>query len=243
MIPTSWFWLGSVVLTFVSFLVVCCGGLCHLWEEDRSCLTGSPLLALIRLVALVPTSARRAQIAALWVKKTRWRVPERPRWICCFFQRYFVRNAGFVPILFFGMLFLYVFYLSFFLFFAFCLGKMQCFLGSSKRFVFLCKNLCKVTLEYPVHAPWQQVFFSPRLCFTPPNPPFETKCIIYRTTCFVHHPPNNIILVCNPQRTSLTPPPPRTLSLKPNASSTEQHVLFIIHQTTSSWFAIHNERH
>ena len=44
----------------------------------------------------------------------------------------------------------------------------------------------------------------------PPNPPFETKCIIHRTTCFVHHPPNNIILVCNPQRTSLTPPTPRT---------------------------------
>ena len=78
---------------------------------------------------------------------------------------------------------------------------------------------------------------------TPPNPPFETKCIIHRTTCFVHHPPNSIILVCNPQRTSLTPPPPRTPSLKPSASSTEQHVLFIIHQTTSSRFAIHNERH
>ena len=27
------------------------------------------------------------------------------------------------------------------------------------------------------------------------------------------------------------------------ASSTKQHVSFIIHQTTSSWFAIHNERH
>ena len=65
---------------------------------------------------------------------------------------------------------------------------------------------------------------------TPPEPPFETKCIIHRTTCFFHHPPSNIILVCNPQRTSLTPPPPPppppppTPPLKPSASSTEQHV-------------------
>ena len=62
------FWLGGLGFGF------CCvfrWPLPSYWEEDRPCFTRSPLLALTRLVALVPTRARRALIAVLWVKKRR----------------------------------------------------------------------------------------------------------------------------------------------------------------------------
>ena len=89
-----------------------------------------------------------------------------------------------------------------FLFFAFCLGKMQ-FFWKAQKDLFFCARTC-------ANSPWNILFTRHD------SKPFFRQGFAS---------------------------PPRTPPLKPNASSTEQHVLFIIHQTTSSWFAIHNERH